>query len=53
LRAFCHGQIAHQKIPHYIRFVQAFPLTITGKAQKYKMREIMIEELKLASDQTA
>jgi len=53
LRAFCVGQIAHQKIPRYIRFVPAFPLTITGKVQKYKMRDIMIEELKLEIDQTA
>ena len=53
LRAFCHGQIAHQKVPRYIRFVQAFPLTITGKVQKYKMRETMIEELNLKIDQTA
>jgi fatty-acyl-CoA synthase len=49
LRMFCKGQIAHQKIPRYIKFVAAFPLTVTGKVQKFKMRESMIAELKLRS----
>jgi len=47
LRAFCEGEIAHYKIPRYVRFVDAFPLTVTGKVQKYVMREQMIEELAL------
>jgi fatty-acyl-CoA synthase len=53
IRAFCRGQIAHFKIPRYIRFVEAFPMTITGKIQKYRMREIMAEELGLKADKTA
>ena len=48
LRAFCDGEIAHFKIPRYIRFVDGFPLTVTGKVQKYRIREQMIEELGLA-----
>jgi fatty-acyl-CoA synthase len=46
VRAFCQGQIAHYKIPRYIRFVDAFPMTVTGKMQKYLMREAMAAELK-------
>ena len=49
LRAFCEGEIAHYKIPRYVRFVEGFPLTVTGKVQKYRMREQMIDELDLAS----
>ncbi len=45
LRVFCKGQIAHFKIPRYIRFVTSFPMTITGKIQKFAMRETMKEEL--------
>ncbi|MDQ2090085.1 AMP-binding protein [Marimonas arenosa] len=45
IRAFCKGQIAHFKIPRYVRFVDEFPMTITGKVQKYVMREIMAKEL--------
>jgi fatty-acyl-CoA synthase len=44
IRDFCKGRIAHFKIPRYIRFVDAFPMTVTGKVQKFKMREIMAEE---------
>ena len=47
LRAFCDGQIARFKIPRYVRFVDGFPLTVTGKVQKFKMRETAIEELGL------
>ena len=53
LRAFCQGQIAHYKIPRYIRFVDAFPMTVTGKIQKFKIREAMKTELGLAEEQTA
>ena len=42
IRTYCEGQIAHFKIPKYIRFVKAFPMTVTGKLQKYKMRDIEI-----------
>ncbi len=47
IQAFCAGHIAHYKIPHYILFVDEFPLTVTGKVQKYKMRERSIELLDL------
>jgi fatty-acyl-CoA synthase len=52
-RDFCKGQIAHYKIPRYIRFVQGFPTTVTGKVQKFAMREAMIAELNLAPEKTA
>jgi len=42
--AFCEGKIAHFKVPGAIRFVDEFPLTVTGKIQKYKMREMMEQE---------
>lgn len=44
IRSFCDGKIAHFKIPQYIRFVDSFPMTVTGKVQKYKIREIEIQE---------
>lgn len=47
IREFCKGRIAHFKIPRYIKFVDAFPSTINGKMQKFKMREISIRELGL------
>ena len=47
VRDFCRGKIAHFKIPRYVKFVDAFPMTVTGKVQKYKMRETAIEELEL------
>jgi len=53
IRQFCEGQIAHYKIPRYIRFVEELPMTVTGKVQKFVMREKMIAELKLAIDKTA
>ncbi|GAB3545174.1 AMP-binding protein [Noviherbaspirillum agri] len=53
VREFCKGQIAHYKVPRYIRFVDAFPMTITGKVQKFKMREVMKDELKLDEEKTA
>ncbi|MFM0048541.1 AMP-binding protein [Caballeronia grimmiae] len=53
IRAFCQGQIAHYKIPRYIRFVDELPMTVTGKAQKFVMRARMIDELKLAESRTA
>ncbi|HEY9288863.1 MAG TPA: AMP-binding protein [Candidatus Dormibacteraeota bacterium] len=47
LREFCRGKIASYKIPRYWKFVDGFPMTVTGKVQKFKMRETAIEELKL------
>jgi fatty-acyl-CoA synthase len=44
LRDFCKGKIAHYKIPAYIRFVEQFPMTVTGKIQKYRMREAEIRD---------
>ncbi len=46
IREFCLGKIAHYKIPKIIRFVESFPMTITGKLQKFRMREMMLEQLK-------
>ena len=40
VRAFCKGRLAHFKIPKYIYFVESFPTTVTGKIQKFKMREV-------------
>jgi fatty-acyl-CoA synthase len=53
IRAFCQGQIAHYKVPRYIRFVDAFPMTVTGKIQKFKIRETMMEQLQLQPEKTA
>jgi len=47
IKAFCKDQIAHFKIPKHIRFVEEFPLTVTGKIKKTVMREVMSKELKL------
>jgi fatty-acyl-CoA synthase len=53
VRAFCDGQIAHYKIPRHVKFVDDFPMTVTGKIQKFAMREQMIRELGLMLDKTA
>jgi fatty-acyl-CoA synthase len=47
VRQFCRERIAHYKVPRYVKFVDAYPMTVTGKIQKFKMRELMIEELGL------
>jgi fatty-acyl-CoA synthase len=47
VRAFCVGKIAHYKVPRYVRFTQEFPMTVTGKVQKFKMRETSVAELGL------
>jgi fatty-acyl-CoA synthase len=49
LRAFCQGRIAHFKVPRYVHVVEEFPMTVTGKIQKFKMRESAIELLGLQS----
>ena len=51
--AFCRGQIAHYKIPRYICFVDDFPMTVTGKIQKFVIRERMVEQLGLTRVKTA
>jgi fatty-acyl-CoA synthase len=56
IREFCKGKIAHYKIPRYVKMASEFPMTVTGKIQKYRMREMAIEELSLhkaASIETA
>jgi len=53
VRDFCRGQIAHYKIPRHVRFVEGFPTTVTGKVQKFAMREAMIAELGLVLEKTA
>jgi fatty-acyl-CoA synthase len=53
LLEFCRGKIARFKIPRYVRFVDAFPMTVTGKVQKFKMREVEVEERGLVEASTA
>ena len=49
VREFCVGKIAHYKVPRYVRFTDDFPMTVTGKVQKFKMRETSVAELGLAA----
>ena len=53
IREFCDGQMAPHKIPRYVRFVSEFPLTVTGKVQKFIMREQMRTELAASAQRTA
>ena len=53
IRSFCRDQIAHYKVPRHIKFVDEFPMTVTGKVQKYVMRERMMAELGLLEQKTA
>jgi fatty-acyl-CoA synthase len=53
VREFCRDQIAHYKVPRHIRFVDEFPMTVTGKMQKFIMRERMISELGVKAAATA
>ncbi len=53
IKDYCREQIAHYKVPAYIRFVDDFPMTVTGKIQKFVMREAMVEDLDLTIDKTA
>ena len=53
VKAFCKGQIAHYKVPRYIRFVPEFPMTVTGKIQKFKIRDAMKLQLGLQEAPTA
>ena len=53
IKAFCRDQIAHYKIPFHIRFVDSFPMTVTGKIQKFQMRDAMVTELDLTVPKTA
>jgi fatty-acyl-CoA synthase len=47
VRRFCQGKIAHFKVPRYVKVVETFPMTVTGKVQKFKMRDQAVEELGL------
>jgi len=53
LRDFCQGQIAHFKIPQHIRIVDSFPMTVTGKVQKFRIRQMEIESLGLEGQEAA
>jgi fatty-acyl-CoA synthase len=53
LRGFCRANLAHYKVPKYVKFVEQFPQTVTGKIQKFKIREAMKDELGLEEQQTA
>jgi fatty-acyl-CoA synthase len=50
VRDYCRGRIAHFKVPRYVRFVDEFPMTVTGKVQKFKMRDAAVDELGLAEE---
>jgi len=53
LKEFCRGEIAHYKVPQYVRFVDSFPMTVTGKIQKFILRQAMADELGLVAQKTA
>ena len=53
IREFCRSNLARYKIPRYVKFVESFPETVTGKIQKFKIRELMIEEHSLEEQETA
>jgi len=53
IRTFCKEQIAHYKVPTHVRFVEQFPMTVTGKIQKYLMRQEMSRELAVSEEKTA
>jgi fatty-acyl-CoA synthase len=53
IKAFARNNIAHYKVPRYVHFVEAFPMTVTGKVQKFLIRQAMIEELGLSEQKTA
>lgn len=53
IKAFCQGQIAHYKVPRYVRFKSELPMTVTGKPQKFIMRDQMVDELGLVVAKTA
>jgi fatty-acyl-CoA synthase len=53
IKDFCRGKIAHYKVPRYVKFVDSFPMTVTGKVQKFMMRDAAKEELGLTEVETA
>jgi len=50
IKDFCQGKIAHYKIPKYVVFLEKYPQTVTGKVQKFKLRELLIKELGLEEE---
>ena len=50
IRAFCAASLAHFKVPRYVQFLDAFPTTVTGKIQKYRLREQAVRALGLEDD---
>ena len=50
VKEYCHGKIANYKIPKYVRFVESYPMTASGKIQKFKLREMAIRELQLEGE---
>ena len=50
IREYCAEHISHNKVPRYVRFFDEFPMTASGKAQKFKLQELMREELNLTED---
>ena len=53
VKDYCKGQIAHYKVPRHVRFKPELPMTVTGKPQKFLMREAMVDELGLSEAKTA
>jgi fatty-acyl-CoA synthase len=53
IRDYCKAKLAHYKVPKYVRFVEMFPQTVTGKIQKFRIREQMVAELGLDEQRTA
>jgi fatty-acyl-CoA synthase len=53
IKEFCRGTIAHYKVPRYVTFVEEFPMTVTGKVQKFVMRDAAIAQLGLNEIETA
>jgi fatty-acyl-CoA synthase len=53
IRDFCRGEIAHYKVPRYVRFMDSLPMTVTGKIQKFILRRKIAEELGLSEEKTA
>ena len=49
IRSFCDGRIAHYKVPRYVKIVESFPMTVTGKVRKVEMRKISVDELGLTA----
>ena len=50
LREWCRGRLAHYKVPRYVRVTDEFPMTVTGKVQKFKMRDTTVAELGLGAE---